>query len=222
MNIIPENIEPKTIDYIVKYVSMDDNYLKKVIEEMEKSSIRKINITPFEGNIIYTLISSIKPKRGVEIGTLCGYSSIWIAKALYDGAKLYTIEREPKYAEIALKIFTEIGFDKKITLINEEAKDALNKLTKFAPFDFCFIDADKENYPFYLRWAIKNLSDGGLIIAHNPFLKGKLFYEGDDKEQNKKSRGMREFLHILFTDLNISSRAIIPTSDGLAIGVVKK
>jgi predicted O-methyltransferase YrrM len=221
MKIIPTNIEPKTAEYIINHTASDDDYLKKIINEMEKNGIRKINITPFEGNIISTILSAIKPKRGVEIGTLCGYSSLWISKALDENGKLYTIEKEPKHAEIALKMISELGVEKKIIVMNSDAKEALTKLSKFSPFDFCFIDANKDDYPYYIKWALKNLRSGGLIIAHNPLMKGNLFYEGEDKEQNAKSRGMREFLHILFTDDKISQRAIIPTSDGIAVGVVK-
>lgn len=221
MQIFPENIDKKTIEYITGYIANEDEYLKKVINEMEKNNIRKINITPFEGNIIATILSTIKPKRGVEIGTLCGYSALWIAKSLEEGSKLYTIEKDPQNAEIALRIFSEIGVDRKITLINSPAREALGKLSRLSPFDFCFIDANKEDYPYYIKWAIENLRNGGIIIAHNPFMKGMLFYDGDDKEQNRKSRGMREFLHILFNNEKIIHRAIIPTSDGIAIGVLK-
>lgn len=221
MNIIQNNLEPKTLDYILSHIAVEDDYLKKVVFEMERNGIRKINITPFEGNIISTLISMIKPKRGVEIGTLCGYSSVWISKALGDDSKLYTIEKDPKHAEIAIKLFNELSLDKKIVVMNSKASEALNKLSKFSPFDFCFIDANKDECPKYIKWAIKNLRSGGLIIAHNAFMKGKLFYDGDDKEQNQKSRGMREFLHILFTDDRITQRMIIPTQDGISVGVIK-
>lgn len=219
MKLYPENIEPKTLQYISKYTAYDDEYTKKVIEEMEKNGIRRINITPFEGNIISTLIAMINPKKGVEIGTLCGYSAMWISKALGEDSKLYTIEKDGKHADIASKIIHELGLERKISIMNDDAQNALNKLSKFSPFDFCFIDADKENYPFYIKWALKNLRSGGLILAHNTFLKNKLFYDGDDKEQNKKSRGMREFLHILFNDENISFRTIIPTAEGIAVGI---
>lgn len=221
MNIIPQNIDTKTLEYIITHTANNDDYLKKVLDEMEKNNIRKINITPFEGNIISMLIAMIKPNRGVEIGTLCGYSSVWISKALDDKSKLYTIEREPKHAEIASKIFIDLGLDKKIIIMNTDAKDALSKLTKTAKFDFCFMDASKDEYPFYIKWAIKNIRSGGIILAHNPMMKGNLFYDGNDKEQHKKSRGMREFLHILFTDESFSHRAIIPTSDGIAVGIIK-
>ncbi|MEF3280340.1 MAG: O-methyltransferase [Elusimicrobiota bacterium] len=221
MKIIPETIEDKTKNYIINHLAVEDNYLKKVIEEMENKGVRKINITPFEGNIISTIISTINPKRGVEIGTLCGYSTIWLTRSISEDGKIYTIEKEPKHAEIALKIFSELGLDKKIVLMNYDAKEALNKLSKFSPFDFCFIDADKPNYPYYLKWAIKNLRSGGIVLAHNAFMKGKLFYDGEDKEQNQKSRGMREFLHIIFTDEKISHRSIIPTSDGIAFAIIK-
>jgi caffeoyl-CoA O-methyltransferase len=221
MKIIPENIEEKTKEYLINHIASDDSYTKMVLDEMEKNGIRKINITPFEANIITTLISMIKPKRGVEIGTLCGYSAIWIERALSNDGKLYTIEKDTKHAEIAIKIINELGLNKKITVINSDANEALQKLSKFSPFDFCFIDANKDGYPSYIRWALKNIRSGGLIIAHNPFMKGKLFYDGDDKEQNQKSRGMREFLHILFTEERISQKMIIPSSDGIAVGVVK-
>ncbi|PIS46705.1 MAG: hypothetical protein COT17_07265 [Elusimicrobia bacterium CG08_land_8_20_14_0_20_51_18] len=217
----PSSIGEKAGEYFGRVLGEEDSYRKKILERMREKGVRMINITPFEGNIISTYVRALNPRKGVEIGTLCGYSAMWLLRAMDENSRLYTIEKDPLHYNLASQVFEENGLSKRVIMIQDEALDALEKLSKLAPFDFCLIDADKDAYPDYLKWCLKNLRSGGLMIAHNPFLKGELFYEGEDRKQNKKSRGMREFLHLLFKDENFSSYCVIPSKDGLAVGVRK-
>lgn len=216
----PQGLDEKTIEYFIKHSINDDPLYNIILKKVSELNLKNISISPFEANIIATITQMIKPKKVVEIGCFLGYSAITIAKNMADDGRVYTIEKNDQHAQIAMDIIKEEGLSNKITVINENAIEYLSKLSKIAPFDICFIDADKENYPFYFKWSVKNIRTNGVIIAHNVFLKGKLFYEGDDKEQNKKSRGMREFLYNFFSDDKIISRSIIPTNDGIAIGVI--
>lgn len=216
----PQGLDEKTIEYFIKHSTTDELLYNKIVKKASELNIKNLSISPFEANIIATITKIVKPRKAVEIGCFLGYSSITIAKSMPDDGKLYAIEKEEKYAQAAIEIIDEEGLSNKIIIINDDATGYLSKLTKISPFDICFIDADKENYPFYFKWAVKNVKSGGVIIAHNVFLKGKLFYEGDDKEQNKKSRGMREFLYNFYRDENIISRSIIPSKDGIALAVV--
>ncbi|MCX7905184.1 MAG: O-methyltransferase [Elusimicrobiales bacterium] len=217
----PEKLDEKTIEYFNKHIT-DGNNIKEIItKKINELGIKNISITEIDSNLISLITLINKPKKVLEIGCFLGYSAITIAKNMPEDGRIYAIEKNDQYTQIALDIIKEIGFSNKITVINEDAIDYLPKLSKISPFDMCFIDADKENYPTYFKWSIKNIKSGGVIIAHNVFLKGKLFYDGDDKEQNKKSRGMREFLYNFFTEEKIMHRSIIPTPDGLAIAILK-
>lgn len=217
----PKDLDDKTLSYFASHINANDNIKEIISRKAEELNVKDISITKFDANIISLLVSIHKPKKAVEIGCFLGYSAITIAKAMQEEARLYTIEKNGEYVQIAMDMIHKLSLSKTITVINEDATTYLHKLSKFAPFDMCFIDADKENYPLYLKWALKNLKSNGLIIAHNVFLKGKLFYDGEDKEQNKKSRGMREFLYNFFSDEKIKERSIIPTPDGLAVAIVK-
>ena len=217
----PEDLDSQTIQYFIKHSIYDETLREKIAKKSSELNLEDISIPSFDANIISTITKMTKPKKVVEIGSFLGYSAITIAKNMPDDGRIYTIEKDGRIAQIAIDIIREEGVSSRITLVNEDALEYLPKLSKFAPFDMCFIDADEENYPFYFKWSIKNIKSGGVLVAHNVFLKGKLFYEGDDRQQNRKSRGMREFLYNFFTDEKISSRCIIPTYHGIAVGVVE-
>lgn len=217
----PDKLEEKTVEYFISHIAGQDTLFEKIKNKALELNMKNISVSPFDAAVISTITMLAKPKRAVEIGCFLGYSAIKIATSMPDDGKLYTIEKNDISAQAAMDIIKEEGLSNKIIVINKQAQEALAKLSKISKFDMCLIDADKEEYPFYLKWALKNLKSNGVIIAHNPFLKGKLFYDGDDKEQNKKSRAMREFLYDFFSDENLISRAVIPTPDGLVVGIVK-
>ncbi len=221
MKFYPEKLDEKIIEYFSSHIILEDKFYSKIQLQAEKLGIKNISITPFDASVIAMITSAVKPLKAIEIGCFLGYSALTIAKHMPDGGRIYTIEKNDTYAQLAIDIIKEERFSEKITVINDDAEIYLSKLSKISKFELCFIDADKEKYPTYLKWALKNLKSGGIIIAHNIFLKGKLFYDGDDKEQNRKSRGMREFLYIFFNDESLISRSLIPTPDGLAVGVLK-
>ncbi|EAL57874.1 O-methyltransferase, partial [Wolbachia endosymbiont of Drosophila ananassae] len=126
----------------------------KTIEEyciLEKK--QHIQISPEEGKLLSLFIKIHKIKSIVEIGTLYGYSSICMAKALLEDGHIYTIENNPQYSRIAKKNFSAFNLSDKITLIESNALEKLNELSAKAPFDMIFIDADKGGYPKYLDWA---------------------------------------------------------------------
>ncbi|MGC9070467.1 MAG: O-methyltransferase [Elusimicrobiales bacterium] len=217
----PQSLDEKSCEYFISHINSQDRVYEKIKLKAEKLNIKNISLSPFDAAVVGILTSALKPLKAIEIGCFLGYSAITIARNMPDDGRLYTIEKDDTYADSATEIIREEKLDEKITVINDDAENYLSKLSKISKFELCFIDADKDKYPFYLKWALKNIKSGGMIIAHNVFLKGKLFYDGEDKEQNKKSRGMKEFLYIFFNNDSFSSRAIIPTQDGLAVGILK-
>jgi predicted O-methyltransferase YrrM len=172
-----------------------------------------------EGRLLESLARLSGARKAVEIGSLYGYSAHWIARGLPEGARLYSLEKDPACVNAAKDGIEVSGLTRKVTVMEGPALESLKTLDKLAPFDFCFIDADIENYPAYLRWAAARLRPGGLVIAGGVFLKGEVRCEGGDPAGDSAARSMREFCHVLFDSNRFASSAVIPTGEGLAIGV---
>ena len=158
-------------------------------------------------------------KKAVEIGTLYGYSAHWLARGMPEGGRLYTLELAPACVSAAKDAVEASGLSRKITVMEGPALDGLKTLSKLAPFDLCYIDADMENYPAYLRWAAANLRPGGLAAAGRVFFKGKICGEGGVPAETAGARAMREFFHVLFDSDRFISSSVIPTPEGLALGI---
>ncbi|MFY9629927.1 MAG: O-methyltransferase [Methylocystis sp.] len=128
-----------------------------------------IDVSPAQGKFLYLLARSIRARNIIEIGTLGGFSTIWLARALEPGGKLATLEYDPKHAEIARSNLVREGVDERVDLRVGAALDLLPKLLAegFGPVDFFFIDADKENNANYFEWALKFSRPGSLIVVDN-------------------------------------------------------
>ncbi len=192
----------------------------KTIEEyciLEKK--QHIQISPEEGKLLSLFIKIHKIKSIVEIGTLYGYSSICMAKALLEDGHIYTIENNPQYSRIAKKNFSAFNLSDKITLIEGNALEKLNELSAKAPFDMIFIDADKGGYPKYLDWAESYIKQDGLIVADNTLLFNTVFLESPPKEVSEKSwHAMREFNNRLSDEKKYFS-ILIPTDAGMTVAL---
>ncbi len=192
----------------------------KTIEEyciLEKK--QHIQIGPEEGKLLSLFIKIQKIKSIVEIGTLYGYSSICMAKALLEDGHIYTIENNPQYSRIAKKDFSAFNLSDKITLIEGNALEKLSELSAKAPFDMIFIDADKGGYPKYLDWAESYIKQDGLIVADNTLLFNTVFLESPPKEVSEKSwHAMREFNNRLSDEKKYFS-ILIPTDEGMTVAL---
>lgn len=205
--------------YIEGLAASDDVGLQSVEARLRDAGKWGINIGPNEGRFLSLLVKMSGARRAVEIGTLYGYSTVWLARALPADGKLWTIERDPESAAAARQTFSECGVESRVTLLEGEASEKLAELSRQAPFDLVFIDANKSAYLDYLEWAEKNLRSGGLVIADNIFLGGGACL--DEKPVNlslKQWQGMREFNRRLMNGSEFTS-AIVPTSEGLLVGV---
>lgn len=192
----------------------------KTIEEyciLEKK--QHIQIGPEEGKLLSLFIKIHKIKSIVEIGTLYGYSSICMAKALLEDGHIYTIENHPQHLRIAKKNFSAFNLSDKITLIEGNALEKLSELSAKAPFDMIFIDADKSSYPKYLDWAESYIKQDGLIVADNTLLFNTVFLESPPKEVSEKSwHAMREFNNRLSDEKKYFS-ILIPTDEGMTVAL---
>ena len=170
----------------------------------------EIQLGPAEGRLLELLVRLAGARKVVEIGTLAGYSALWMARALPEGGRLWTIEADPRHAGVAAEVIGEAGMGDRITVIKGDAAELLPKLSDSGPFCAVFIDADKARYDLYGRWATENLREGGLLIGDNAYLFGRLLEESDD------ARAMRSF----HEEMAQSYRSVcIPTPDGLAVGM---
>jgi len=207
-------------NYIVDIFAKEDNVLKRVVEETKSQDFPLIQISPENGKFLYMLIKMIHAKHVLEIGTLTGYSSIWMARALPDEGKATTLEISPEHAAEAKKNFKLAGLDNKIELILGNAMETLDKLSNDSgeqtKFDFVFIDADKEGYPAYFDKVIQMVNKGGLITADNTLRDGEVV----KKDVNEGTKAVQLFNKKVASDPRVES-LLVPISDGLTICWVK-
>jgi caffeoyl-CoA O-methyltransferase len=174
--------------------------------------IPQIQVGPSEGRLLYLLMKLVGAKKVVEVGTLVGYSATHLARALPAGGHLWTIEYAPKHAEVARANLAAAGLADKATVVVGAGRDMLPTLDGNGPFDAVFIDADKENYDHYGRWAIDHLRPGGLVIGDNAYFFGKLL------EDSPGARAMRAFHELVAAGCE---SVCVPTPDGLVVGIKK-
>jgi caffeoyl-CoA O-methyltransferase len=168
-----------------------------------------------EGRLLQFLARSVGTSKAVEIGTLAGYSGVWLGRALPPGGKLYTLEVSSKHARVARASFERAGLKDTVEVLEGAAVDSLKKIGSKGPFDFVFIDADKEGYPHYLGWAVENLRPGGMVAAHNAFRGGNVIAPEDESD-----RAMDAFNRSLAGHSQLES-LILGIGDGMAVGIKK-
>ncbi len=172
--------------------------------------IPAIQVGPSDGQTVALLLRLANAKKVVEVGTLVGYSAIHMARAMGEGGTVWTIEYEPKHAEVARGNFVAAGVADRVEVLVGAGRDVLPTLVDKGPFDAVFIDADKQNYDFYGAWAIENLRKGGLVLGDNSYLFGELLDDSD------RARAMRSFHELVAKSCD---SVCCPTPDGLVIGI---
>jgi predicted O-methyltransferase YrrM len=208
-------INEELYNYIVNLFAKEDEILKELVPEMEKAEMPMIQISPDNGKFLYILIKLIKAKNVIEIGTLGGYSTIWMARALPDDGKITTIEISEKHFEFARKQFEKAGLQNKIHQLKGSADEVLDNL-KGQKFDFAFLDADKEGGLSYYNKLKPMMNKGGIITADNALKDGKITMSDADSG----TRGMQQLNEIMAKDPNVESM-LVPISDGLSIAWIK-
>lgn len=150
--------------YILSTFVEEDDILKSIVKTTEELNLPLIQVSPENGKFLQILIKMIGAKRVLEIGTLTGYSAVWMARGLPKNGKLVTLEVNKDHAKAARSNFKKAGLTDKIDLILGDALKSLDKLSK-QKFDFAFIDAEKVHYPAYLEKVLKMMNRGGIITA---------------------------------------------------------
>ena len=210
--------------YIEKLFIGDDPALTAALAAAAAAGMPDIQVSAVQGKFLYLLAKMIGAKRILELGTLAGYSTIWLARALPDDGQLVTCEYDQKHAKVARGNLDRAGLGEKVEIITGAALETLPKLVarNGQPFDLVFLDADKNNYSNYLDWALKLTRSGSFIIADNVVRGGAVLAP---KKGDAFTNGARDFNAKLAADPRLE--AIVLQSigakghDGLAYARVK-
>jgi len=207
--------------FIADHLVEDDPALSAALEASEAAGLPSINVAPNQGKLLMLLARAIGARRILEIGTLGGYSTIWLARGLPSDGRLITLETNPDYAEVARVNIARAELGEVVELRVGRAQDTLLGLAAEGPFDLIFIDADKPGTPGYFQWAVKLSRRGSLIVVDNVVREGAVL-EGASRDANVQ--GMRRFFELAATDPRVSGTALQTVGakghDGFAILLV--
>ena len=197
-----------TVDsYYGNLLIPEDLSLDAVQQAARSAGLPNISVSPLQGKLLYLLAKIHGARRVLEIGTLAGYSTIWLARALPNGGKIVTLEAEAKHAEIARQNFEAAGVADRIELREGLAVDSLATLIAEhgEPFDFVFIDADKQGTADYYQAAMQLIRPGGVILVDNVVRDGKI---ADPSHNDTGLQGIRRFNGLLASDRRVCATTI--------------
>lgn len=201
-------------------LSPQDPLFAQVLSTAQQAGLPSIQVSAMQGQFLHILARAIGATRILEVGTLAGYSGIWLARALPADGRLVTLEAEPKHAEVARANFAAASLTERIDLHVGPALETLPTLLPqyAAGFDLCFLDADKPNLSNYFKWAQQLTRKGGLIISDNVVRNGQV-QDGNDAN----STGARQLLQTLGAGGNSSVLQTVGSKgyDGFAITLVE-
>lgn len=211
-------------DYLARQLVANDPTLEAVLAANQSAGLPAYDVSPLQGKLLYILARAIGARRILEIGTLGGYSTIWLARALGPDGIVVTLEANPHHAQVARENFARAAVLEKVELIVGPALDSLPILEQRqkVEFDLIFIDADKVNTANYLSWSLKLARSGALIITDNVVRNGAIT---DDQSPDPSVRGVQQFFRSLAAAPSLGATAIQTVGskgwDGFAIAVVE-
>jgi caffeoyl-CoA O-methyltransferase len=169
------------VEEITHQFAAEDEGLKHALKAAKQAGLPEIQISPIQGKFLQLLAVACNAQKILEIGSLGGYSGIWLARALTPNGHFITLEINPTHAELVRNAFAQAGVSDRTEVRVGNALDLLPLLEHEAPFDLIFIDADKPPYPQYLDWALRLSRPGSIIVADNCIRSGKGFEEPQDE-----------------------------------------
>lgn len=209
--------------YFTDALVAPDPGLEAALAASDAAGLPAISVAPNEGKLLHLLARMRGARRILEIGTLGGYSTIWLARALPEGGKLITLEYEPRHAEVARANIAQAGLADRVEVRVGRALDTLPELArgKPGPFDLTFIDADKRNNAEYFRWALRLSTVGSVIIVDNVVRDGRVV---DGASNDANVQGTRRLIEALAAEPRVSATAVQTVGakgyDGFAIALV--
>jgi predicted O-methyltransferase YrrM len=207
------------VDAYISGALVEADPARDAAAESRKAGLPDIAVAPNQGKLLNILARMIGARRILEVGTLGGYSAIWLARALPADGKLVTLEYSAKHAEVARANIGRAGLADKVEVIVGPALETLPKVT--GPFDLFFIDADKRSNPDYFRWALKLARKGSVIIVDNVVREGRLL---DASGTDADVEGIRRLYADMAAERRVTVTALqtvgVKGHDGLAIALV--
>jgi predicted O-methyltransferase YrrM len=214
----------KAVDqYITDQLIPADPVLDEAQAANAAAGLPAIDVAPNQGKLLHLLARVAGARRILEIGTLGGYSTTWLARALPEGGHLITLEADAKHAEVARRNIARAGLDQIVNLRLGAALDTLPQLVEEGegPFDLVFIDADKQNIPSYLTWALKLSRKGTLILIDNVIRDGEVI---DASSDDPRVQGARRLFDMLKSEPRLQATALQTVGskgyDGFVMAVV--
>lgn len=205
--------------YLTQALVPADEALEAALRDSAAAGLPAINVSPNQGRLLELLARSIGARRILEIGTLGGYSTIWLARALPPGGRLVTLEYDPRHAEVARANIARAGFAEVVEVRVGRAVDILPALE--GPFDLVFVDADKASNPDYFAWALKLSRVGSVIIVDNVVRGGAVV---DASSTDPNILGIRRMNQMIAAEPRVAATAIQTVGskgyDGLAMVLV--
>lgn len=196
-----------------------DEALDRAVTASRAAGLPDIAVAPNQGKLLHLMARMIGAKRILEVGTLGGYSAIWLARALPEGGELITLEYDPKHAEVARANIAAAGLSDRVTVITGAALDTLPSLK--GPFDLSFIDADKKSNADYFNWALKLSRKGSIIVVDNVVRYGKVI---DAASSDEHVKGVRRLIEDMEKEQRVSATVLqtvgVKGHDGLAVALV--
>jgi predicted O-methyltransferase YrrM len=210
-------------EYFCKLLVPPDAVFDAAVKANQQAGLPQIDVTALQGKFLEFLVRISGARCILEIGTLGGYSTLWLARALPGDGRIVTLELDPHHAEVARANLENAGVLDSVDLIVGPAIETLPTLrdSAAAPFDLIFIDADKASYPEYLRWALKLSRPGTVIVADNVVRQGKVV-EPDCEDANVQ--GVRRFTELVAAEPRLSATVLqtvgVKGYDGFLLAVV--
>ena len=194
-------------DFIISKLHAPDPVLEAAQAAAVAAGLPAISVSAPQGKLLHLLARSHGARNILEVGTLAGYSAIWLGRALPAGGRLVTLELEPKHADVARANLARAGLADVVEVRQGRAAESLAQLQREggAPFDFVFIDADKQGYPEYFRLALGLTRPGSVLVFDNVIRAGGLIEANSDDE---RIRGVRQLHELLAKDARISATSI--------------
>lgn len=192
-------------EYLVQKLIPQDEVLEQVLANNQRAGLPAIDVSPMQGQLLALLVRMVRARRILEIGTLGGYSTLWMARELPVNGELLTLEAEPLHAAIARENLHFAGVAELVTVAEGPALQTLESLGERPPFDLIFIDADKPNNPSYLKWALHYSRPGTLIIGDNVVRNGEVT---NPTTTDASVQGVRKFIDMLGNDPRLTVTAM--------------
>lgn len=221
----PEERWTAVDEYIGNSLVPHDEALEAALKASSRAGLPEIQVSPPQGKLLHILARSIGARTVLEFGTLGGYSTIWLARALPVGGRLVTLEVDPAYAEVARQNLATAGLEALVDLRIGPALDVLPDLEAegLGPLDLTFIDADKAHTPDYFAWALERTRPGGLIVADNVVREGTL---ADAESDDPRVRAQRRLHETIAAEPTVDATTIqtvgVKGYDGFTVALVNR